>query len=64
MFETPQNQRTVSLKLKRGELCDLMLACASIEAAAVEGGTQKWSALHEKLKSIIDAFDAKQDLKA
>lgn len=64
MFETPLNQRTVSLKLKRGELCDLMLACSSIESAAVEGGTQKWSALHEKLKAILDAFDAKQDLKA
>ena len=29
-----------------------------------ENRAQKWSALHEKLKSIIDAFDAKQDLKA
>lgn len=61
MFKTPLNLRTVSLKLKRHELCDLMLACASISDAAEED-TKKWDALHEKLKTILDDFDAKQDL--
>lgn len=58
MFETPLNQKTVSLKLKRIELCDLMLACAALDDATEDA--KKWATLHEKLKAILDEFDKKQ----
>lgn len=58
MFETPLNQKTVSLKLKRIELCDLMLACTALDDATED--TKKWATLHEKLKAILAEFDKKQ----
>lgn len=60
MFETPLNLKTVHLKMKRGELCDLLLACTVL--ADCTENTRKWDELHEKLKQIIDDFDAKQGL--
>lgn len=62
MFETPLNQKNVSLKLRRIDICDLMLACTAIsEARQREGMTaEKWDALHDKLKGILDDFDKKQ----
>ena len=62
MFETPINQKTINLKLKRIEACDLLLACAAISEALVKDGqnAKKWDTLHDKLKTIIDEFDKKQ----
>ena len=59
MFETPLNQKTVTLKLKRIEVCDLMLACTALDSSTPED-TQKWAKLHDKLKAILDEFDKKQ----
>lgn len=57
MFETPLNQKTVTVKLRRIDLCDLMLACTAINEGDPE--TKKWAELHDKLKEILSDFDAK-----
>ena len=58
MFETSLNQKTVSLKLKRIEVCDLMLAC-TVLSDNIEN-TKKWNDLHDKLQGILKEFDKKQ----
>ena len=65
MFETPVNQKTVSIKLKRRYVVDLMLACAEIQDAAQKSGEsgEKWAYLHDTLKEQLNAFDAKQERK-
>lgn len=59
MFETPLNERTVTVKIKRIDLCDLMLACTALDCDTDEN-TTKWAKLHDKLKDILVAFDSKQ----
>ena len=49
------NRRTVTLKLQRIDVCDLLIACT---AAADSSGANKWNKLHDKLKTILDEFDA------
>ena len=51
------NEMTVTLKLKRIEVCDLLLACTCVSDAAP--GSKKWDELHDKLEKILDEFDAK-----
>lgn len=62
MFETPLNQKTVTLKLKRIEICDLLLACTSVSSALHDEGhsAEKWDALHDKLSQILADFDKAQ----
>ena len=63
MFETPLNQKTVTMKLKRRDVCDLLLACTAISQDAKENGCStptKWDSLHDKLEAILDEFDKKQ----
>lgn len=62
MITTPLNQRTVSMKLTRIEVCDLLLACTAVSGACADDGhpAQKWDALHDKLKAILEDFDKKQ----
>lgn len=52
------NERTVTMKLKRIELCDLLLATTVLTQSNPDA--QKWEQLHGKLKEILDAFDAAQ----
>ena len=59
MFKTPHNEKTVTLKLKRIEVCDLLLACSLI---ADDSNAKKWNALHDKLKEILDDFDEKHPI--
>lgn len=61
-FETPLNQKTVTVRIRRKELCDLILACnaCSISAKAGDETGAKWDYLRDKLKGVLDAFDAKQ----
>lgn len=54
---TPLNQKTVTIKIKRIDVCDLLLACSAIDKST--DGT-KWKDLHDKLKAILDEFDSKQ----
>lgn len=51
------NDMTVTLKLKRIEVCDLLLACLAADSMAQ--GADKWDKLHDKLMAILDEFDAK-----
>lgn len=62
MFTTPLNQRTVTARLKRIEICDLALACTTISHARRKEGqsSEKWDTLHDKLQTILNEFDEKQ----
>lgn len=53
------NEKTVNVKINRGELCDLLIALNVIddEARELDPNNHKWSDLHDKLVSILDAFD-------
>ena len=53
------NQKTMTLKLKRIDVCDLMLACTAI---AEETESKKWNELHDKLLAMLDAFDEKNGI--
>lgn len=48
------NEMTVTLKLKRIEVCDLLIACTATYDAS---GAQKWADLHDKLEEILKQFD-------
>lgn len=50
------NSRTVTLKLQRREVCDLLLALTLISH---ESDATKWAALHDKVKGILNTFDEK-----
>lgn len=56
MTPISHNQKTVTLKLRRIDLCDLLLACTLISA---ESDAEKWDKLHDKLEQIIIDFDEK-----
>lgn len=56
VMKTPYNEKTVTLKVKRIELCDLILACTSLSQG--ERRT-KWKILHDKLKQVLEEFDEK-----
>lgn len=50
------NQRTITLKLTRIEVIDLMIACT----AASEGSdAEKWNELHDKLEEYVKTLDEK-----
>ncbi len=51
------NESVVTLKLKRIELCDLLMACWA--ADKVSEGAEKWMTLHDKLDEILKDFDEK-----
>ena len=53
------NQKTVTIKLKRTDVCDLLLACTVLDCDSPED-THKWAVLRDKLKSILDDFDKVQ----
>ena len=55
------NEKTVTVKIKRIELCDLLLACTTLDVLTDEN-TKKWAKLHDKLKEILDDFDSKQEI--
>ena len=61
MFETPINEKTVTLKLKRGYVVDLLLATLHCAEAAEQGGESatKWDFLHTVIREQLDAFDRK-----
>lgn len=50
------NEKTVTLKLKRIEVCNLLIACTTLS----QGENRKhWKALHDKLIEILNDFDEK-----
>lgn len=56
MMKTTLNEMTVTLKLKRIDVCDLLLATTALSH---ETDAVKWRKLHDKLKQILDDFDDK-----
>lgn len=57
IFRTPLNMRTVTIKLARTKVVDLMMVCLLV--ASSDGAGQKWADLHDELKEALDAFDEK-----
>lgn len=55
------NERTVSVKIRRLDLCDLLLACTVLDCKS-DPDTTKWAKLHDKLSAILDEFDSKQEI--
>ena len=62
MFETMPNDRTVNLKLTRGELCRILIILNKLIILNLTGG-EAWPLLHDKLKKQLDEFDRKQEVK-
>lgn len=58
---TPLNQKTVTVKMKRIELCDLLMACTALDEET-NADNRKWAKLHDKLKAVLDEFDSKQEV--
>ena len=52
------NQSTISVKITRSELIDLLLATTEIEYAQ-DQRPNKWSALHKKLYEQLKTYDSK-----
>lgn len=57
--ETMPNQRMVSLKLRRVDICNLKLACASLSQG---DNRTRWKELHDKLSAILTEFDTKNNI--
>jgi hypothetical protein len=58
-MKTPHNEKTVTLKLKRIDVCNLKLACASLSQGE---NRERWKVLHNKLKQILEEFDEKHPI--
>lgn len=52
------NQKTMTIKLRRIDVCNLLLACTCAKSNANDGG-EKWQKLHDTLKEQLEAFDEK-----
>lgn len=50
------NERTVTLKLKRIDVCNLLLATTILSQ---NSDASKWKRLHYELKQILNEFDEK-----
>lgn len=50
------NEKTVNLKLKRIEICDLLLALTAVSQSSE---AKKWKELHDKIALILHDFDEK-----
>lgn len=54
-----RNQFETHLKLKRIDICDLMLAC--LAAKEMAHTAKKWDRLHDELKKQLAELDAQLD---
>lgn len=50
------NEKTVTLKLERRDICNLLIATTLLKH---ETKAEKWGLLHDKLKAILEDFDEK-----
>ena len=50
------NEKTVTLKLKRIDVVDLLIATTTL---TYDTKAEKWGLLHDKLREILDDFDEK-----
>ena len=60
MFEEMPNSKTVTVKITRFELVELMMACTLIQCDSdTESSKQYWGGLHDKLEKQLKDFDTK-----
>lgn len=57
------NEKTLTVTMKRIDLCNLILACTNTIAHLEANGktAEKWYNLHDLLKDALEGFDAEQD---
>lgn len=55
-----RNQFEATIKITRGEMCDLLLACTNAQYSANDGG-QKWERLYDKIKEQLEELDRQLD---
>lgn len=55
-----RNEFETTIKLKRIDICDLLIACTNAQQTASDGGA-KWKRLHDELKRQLDELDAQLD---
>lgn len=53
------NEKTVILKLKRIDVCNLLLATTALSDGE---NREHWKVLHDKLEQILDEFDEKHPI--
>lgn len=58
-MEVVPNQRTVTLKLTRGEVCKLMIGLTAITQNNPADRVARYQALHTKIKAQLEAHDKK-----
>lgn len=51
------NEKEVTAKLRRIDICDLLIACTVLYE---QSDGNKWSKLHDKLEYILEGFDEKE----
>lgn len=56
MIEIP-NEKTVTVRMKRGELCRLLVLIDQFQMGSTSASS--WKALHDKLKIQLENFDEK-----
>lgn len=55
-----RNEFETTIRVKRIEICDLLIACLAVGNTANDGGV-KWYRLHDKLKSQLEDLDRQLD---
>lgn len=55
-----RNYFETTIKVKRIEICDLMLACLAAKELSNDNG-EKWDRLHESLKNQLNELDKQLD---
>ena len=55
MFKTPPNQRSMTLRLKRRQVIDILLALDAIEEPPADGN--KWQTLRDQIRAQLADFD-------
>lgn len=62
MPKLPLNERTVTVTMKRIELCDLLIACTNLAYLMNQTGNSsaKWNKLHNILAEALKEFDKEQ----
>lgn len=58
-MKTP-NQKIMTIKLRRRDVCELMLACSWAAIDAGGDSSNKWVTLHDILRDQLDEFDSKE----
>ncbi len=53
-----RNHRTMTMKLSRHEVCDLLIALAAAKDAS---NAKRWEELHDRIRSMLADFDKEID---